>query len=71
MATGNSAKQQWASLNKHFLSNTSIFVNFYCKYMFICGRWTIPDFNINDNFGSGENLLGKCISNLLARGQLN
>jgi len=26
---------------------------------------------INDNFGSGENLLGKGISNLLAWGQLN
>jgi len=36
MATGNSAKQQWPSRNKHFLSNTSLFVDFYCKYMFIC-----------------------------------
>ena len=30
--------QQWASLNKHFLSNTYLFVNFYCKYMFICSQ---------------------------------
>jgi len=36
MATGNSAKQQCASLNKLFLSNTFLFVYFYCKYMFIC-----------------------------------
>ena len=26
MAVGNSAKHQWASLNKHFLSNTSLVV---------------------------------------------
>ena len=28
--------KQRASLNKHFLSNTSLFVNCYCNYMFIC-----------------------------------
>ena len=39
------------------------------------GRWNIGDINIIDNFGSGENLLGKWkhllgkwISNLLAQG---
>ena len=48
MATGYSAKQQWASLNKHFFWNTSLFVDFYWKYMLI-----------NENFGSGENLLDK------------
>jgi len=31
----------------------------------------LADLKINDNFGSGENLLGKCISNQLAQGQLN
>ena len=31
MATGNSAKQHWASLNTQFLSNTSLFVNFLVK----------------------------------------
>ena len=30
------AKHQRASLNKHFLSYTSPFVDFYCKYMFVC-----------------------------------
>ena len=50
MAMGNSAKQQWASLNKHFLSITSLFVNFYCKYMFICRQVKYSRFKnkIND-----------------------
>jgi len=75
---GNSAKQHWASLNKHFLLSTSLFIDFYCKYMFIRRQVKYSRLKINDNFGSGENLLGrwkhllgKCISNLLLRGQLN
>jgi len=71
MATGNSAKQQWATLNKHFLSNTSLLVDFYCTYMFMCRQVKYNRLKLNDNLGSSENLLGKCISNLLARGQLN
>jgi len=56
MATGNSAKQHWASLNRQFLSNTSLFVNLYCKYMFICRQVKFSRLKIDDNFGSGENL---------------
>ena len=55
MSMGNSAKQDWASLNKHFLWNTSLFV----KYMFIWWQVKYCRLKINDNFGSGENLLGK------------
>jgi len=38
------AKQQWASLNKHYLSYTYLFVDFYCKSMFICRQLTYSRF---------------------------
>jgi len=46
MAVGNSARQQWASLNKHFLSKTSLFVDFYGKYIFICWQVKCGRFKI-------------------------
>ena len=38
MAMGNSAKQEWASLNKHFFSITSLFVDFYCNVYMKAGE---------------------------------
>jgi len=40
MPVGNSAKQQWAALNKHFLPNR-----------WNIGRWNVADLKITDNFG--------------------
>ena len=60
MAMGNSAKQHWASLNKHFLSNTTLLVEFYYKYMFTCRQVKYSRLKIKENFGSGEKLLVKC-----------
>jgi len=40
-------------------------IDFYCKYMFTCRQVKYNRLKIS------ENLLGKCISNLLARGQLD
>jgi len=57
MAKGNSPKQHW--VNKHFLLNTPLFVDFYCKYLFICRQVKYSRLKINRNFGSGEKLLGK------------
>ena len=57
MAMGNSPKQHW--VNKHFLLNTPLFVDFYCKYLFICRQVKYSRLKINRNFGSGEKLLDK------------
>jgi len=49
------ATQHWASLNNFFYQT----IDFYCKYMFICRQVKYSRLKIEDNFGSGENLLGK------------
>jgi len=52
MAMGNSAKQQWASLNiRHFLSNNYLFVDFIANtLLFISGQVKYSRLKIN--FGS-------------------
>jgi len=54
MATGNSAKQQWASLNtKHFFSNISPSVDLLLNIHVIRRQVKYGRFK-NDNFGSDE-----------------
>ena len=38
MAMSNSANQHWASPNKHFLSNTSLFVIIFAKTFLYVGE---------------------------------